>query len=199
MISCAQCAMCTSKLSCMHLVCPYTFVCTTYLSTQKHACVCGVLLTRTLTKYTQPRCAHHHVAPFGHREAKYEAEGLRRYILLFGCGCGYRCGCAPLARSLALLLLGPSLHPSLLPPSLSHIHTRSVEGVLLVHQHKHPHVLLLQQQFGKQNIYKLPGGRIKPGKHCIILFSQKIKNEYARAHTYTQLRPEHSFIQCSVA
>ena len=40
---------------------------------------------------------------------------------------------------------------------------RSVEGVLLVHKHKHPHVLLLQQQIGKQNIYKLPGGRIKPG------------------------------------
>jgi len=41
---------------------------------------------------------------------------------------------------------------------------RSVEGVLLVHQHKHPHVLLLQQTLGNQKIYKLPGGRIKPGE-----------------------------------
>jgi hypothetical protein len=43
------------------------------------------------------------------------------------------------------------------------VQSRSVEGVLLVHQHKHPHVLLLQQHLGQQKIYKLPGGRIKPG------------------------------------
>lgn len=38
---------------------------------------------------------------------------------------------------------------------------RSVDGVLLVHEHNHPHVLLLQ--YG-MHFFKLPGGRLKPGE-----------------------------------
>ena len=38
---------------------------------------------------------------------------------------------------------------------------RSVEAVLLVNEHNHPHVLLLQLG---QLFFKLPGGRLKPGE-----------------------------------
>lgn len=38
---------------------------------------------------------------------------------------------------------------------------RSVEGVLLVQEHGHPHVLLLQLG---QAFFKLPGGRLRPGE-----------------------------------
>ena len=38
---------------------------------------------------------------------------------------------------------------------------RSVEAVIMVHNHNHPHVLLLQ--LGSA-FFKLPGGRLKPGE-----------------------------------
>lgn len=38
---------------------------------------------------------------------------------------------------------------------------RSVEGVLLVHDHGHPHVLMLQLA---PSYFKLPGGRLRPGE-----------------------------------
>ena len=38
---------------------------------------------------------------------------------------------------------------------------RSVEAVILVHDHNHPHVLLLQ--LGSA-FFKLPGGRLRPGE-----------------------------------
>mmetsp|Transcript_4151 Transcript_4151/g.11592 ORF Transcript_4151/g.11592 Transcript_4151/m.11592 type:complete len:198 (+) Transcript_4151:150-743(+) len=38
---------------------------------------------------------------------------------------------------------------------------RSVEGVLIVHEHGHPHVLLLQSE---DNEFQLPGGVLKPGE-----------------------------------
>jgi hypothetical protein len=59
-------------------------------------------------------------------------------------------------------------HARALDADLVPLSPRTVEGVMLVHKHKHPHVLLLQQQIGKQNIYKLPGGRIKPGMCSLI-------------------------------
>lgn len=37
---------------------------------------------------------------------------------------------------------------------------KSVEGILLVHQHNHPHVLLLQEA----SMWRLPGGRLRPGE-----------------------------------
>jgi hypothetical protein len=39
---------------------------------------------------------------------------------------------------------------------------RSVEGVVLVQQHGHPHLLLLSSTQG--TMYKLPGGRLKVGE-----------------------------------
>lgn len=39
---------------------------------------------------------------------------------------------------------------------------RSVEGVVLVQQHGHPHVLLLSSSQG--TMYKLPGGRLRVGE-----------------------------------
>ena len=38
---------------------------------------------------------------------------------------------------------------------------RSVDGVLLVHEHNHPHVLLVQVG---ASFFKLPGGRLRPGE-----------------------------------
>mmetsp|Transcript_3608 Transcript_3608/g.6131 ORF Transcript_3608/g.6131 Transcript_3608/m.6131 type:complete len:125 (-) Transcript_3608:466-840(-) len=38
---------------------------------------------------------------------------------------------------------------------------RSVEAVLVVHQHNHPHILLLQ---AGNSYFKLPGGRLRPGE-----------------------------------
>ena len=38
---------------------------------------------------------------------------------------------------------------------------RSVDGVMLVFEHNHPHVLLLQ--LGNA-FFKLPGGRLRPGE-----------------------------------
>ena len=39
---------------------------------------------------------------------------------------------------------------------------RSVEAVLLVHEHHHPHVLLMQVG---STFFKLPGGRLRPGEN----------------------------------
>lgn len=38
---------------------------------------------------------------------------------------------------------------------------RSVDAVLLVHEHNHPHVLLLQMG---SSFFRLPGGRLKVGE-----------------------------------
>lgn len=38
---------------------------------------------------------------------------------------------------------------------------RSVEAVILVHEHNHPHILLLQIGM---SFFKLPGGRLRPGE-----------------------------------
>ncbi len=43
---------------------------------------------------------------------------------------------------------------------------RSVEGVLLVQEHGHPHVLMLQLGV---NHFQLPGGRLKPGEDGEVL------------------------------
>ncbi|CAL5219698.1 g1586 [Coccomyxa viridis] len=55
---------------------------------------------------------------------------------------------------------------------------RSVEAVILVHDHNHPHVLLLQ--LGSA-FFKLPGGRLRPGED---------DREGLRRKLTTQLSPE---------
>ena len=41
---------------------------------------------------------------------------------------------------------------------------RTVEGVLLVHNRGHPHVLLLKEDVQGSPIFRLPGGRLRPGE-----------------------------------
>jgi cleavage and polyadenylation specificity factor subunit 5 len=45
---------------------------------------------------------------------------------------------------------------------------RSVDGVLLVHEHGLPHVLLLQLG---TTFFKLPGGELNPGEDEVIYYS----------------------------
>jgi cleavage and polyadenylation specificity factor subunit 5 len=61
---------------------------------------------------------------------------------------------------------------------------RSVEGILLVHQHNHPHVLLLQ--IGN-TFFKLPGGRLRPGEGEIEGLKRKLTNKLAP--TVSQFQP----------
>ena len=42
----------------------------------------------------------------------------------------------------------------------------TVEAILLVHEHEHPHILLLQYSGA---LYKLPGGRLRPGEDGTFL------------------------------
>ena len=49
----------------------------------------------------------------------------------------------------------------------------SVEGVILVHNHGHPCVLLLQ--IG--NFFKLPGGRLRPGEGELEGLNRKLNNK----------------------
>jgi cleavage and polyadenylation specificity factor subunit 5 len=50
---------------------------------------------------------------------------------------------------------------------------RSVEGVILVHNHGHPCILLLQTG----NFFKLPGGRLRPGEGEIEGLTRKLNNK----------------------
>eukprot|EP01059_Diplonema_ambulator_P020319 TRINITY_DN3406_c0_g1_i1.p1 TRINITY_DN3406_c0_g1~~TRINITY_DN3406_c0_g1_i1.p1 ORF type:complete len:200 (+),score=40.69 TRINITY_DN3406_c0_g1_i1:120-719(+) len=52
---------------------------------------------------------------------------------------------------------------------------RTVDAVMLVHQHNHPHVLLLQQG----HIFKLPGGKCKPGEDEISCLKRKLSSKVA--------------------
>eukprot|EP00276_Gloeochaete_wittrockiana_P001952 CAMPEP_0184676000 /NCGR_PEP_ID=MMETSP0308-20130426/88115_1 /TAXON_ID=38269 /ORGANISM="Gloeochaete witrockiana, Strain SAG 46.84" /LENGTH=110 /DNA_ID=CAMNT_0027123799 /DNA_START=27 /DNA_END=356 /DNA_ORIENTATION=+ len=52
---------------------------------------------------------------------------------------------------------------------------RTVDGILIVHNHNHPHVLLLQ--IG--NFFKLPGGRLQPGEGDIEGLKRKLTNKLA--------------------
>ena len=51
---------------------------------------------------------------------------------------------------------------------------KSVEGVLLVHVHQHPHVLLLK--IG-ENFYKLPGGKVTSTEGEIFSLKKKLDNK----------------------
>ena len=50
---------------------------------------------------------------------------------------------------------------------------RSVEGILLVNEHNHPHVLLLQA--GQS--FKLPGGRLRHGEDEVDGLIRKLNNK----------------------
>eukprot|EP01095_Lingulamoeba_sp_RSL-Kostka_P004016 TRINITY_DN15118_c0_g1_i1.p1 TRINITY_DN15118_c0_g1~~TRINITY_DN15118_c0_g1_i1.p1 ORF type:complete len:199 (+),score=60.69 TRINITY_DN15118_c0_g1_i1:90-686(+) len=52
---------------------------------------------------------------------------------------------------------------------------RVVEAVMIVHEHNHPHVLLLQ--IG--NFFKLPGGKLRPGEGEVEGLKRKLTNKLA--------------------
>ncbi|KAL1816429.1 hypothetical protein DCAR_0520823 [Daucus carota subsp. sativus] len=52
----------------------------------------------------------------------------------------------------------------------------TVEGILLVKEHNHPHLLLLQM---RNTFYKLPGGRLKPGENEIEGLKRKLSSKLA--------------------
>jgi len=56
---------------------------------------------------------------------------------------------------------------------------RSVEAVLLVHQHGHPHVLLLQIGNNVKGFFKLPGGRCRPGESDLDCMRRKLSHRLA--------------------
>ena len=47
---------------------------------------------------------------------------------------------------------------------------RTVDAVIVVHQHSHPHVLILQQG----STFKLPGGKCKPGEDEVECLKRKL-------------------------
>mmetsp|Transcript_25868 Transcript_25868/g.49165 ORF Transcript_25868/g.49165 Transcript_25868/m.49165 type:complete len:203 (-) Transcript_25868:270-878(-) len=51
---------------------------------------------------------------------------------------------------------------------------RSVEAIVLVHEHNHPHILMLQ--YGPQQ-WRLPGGRLRPGEGEIEGLQRKLTNK----------------------
>eukprot|EP00271_Cylindrocystis_brebissonii_P016951 TRINITY_DN4202_c0_g1_i1.p1 TRINITY_DN4202_c0_g1~~TRINITY_DN4202_c0_g1_i1.p1 ORF type:complete len:198 (+),score=34.48 TRINITY_DN4202_c0_g1_i1:556-1149(+) len=55
----------------------------------------------------------------------------------------------------------------------------SVEGILLVHEHNHPHVLLMQ--IGNA-YFRLPGGRLRPGEDEVEGTKRKLSSKMAPIH-----------------
>lgn len=50
---------------------------------------------------------------------------------------------------------------------------RTVDAILLVAQHSHPHVLLLQ--YGQSHFFKLPGGKLKPDEDEVAGLRRKLE------------------------
>ena len=61
---------------------------------------------------------------------------------------------------------------------------RSVDGVLLVHEHGLPHVLLLQLG---TTFFKLPGGELNPGEDEVSLITGYKFEERVRVLSYEVL------------
>eukprot|EP00906_Rhabdomonas_costata_P017530 RCo025312 len=60
---------------------------------------------------------------------------------------------------------------------------RSVDAVLLVHQHSHPHVLLLQVG---NTCFKLPGGRCKADEDEVTCLKRKLSKKLSPPNQYAQ-------------
>lgn len=56
---------------------------------------------------------------------------------------------------------------------------RSVEGVLLLQNRQHPHVLLLQQGTRESAVFRLPGGRLRPGEGELEGARRKLSSKLA--------------------
>ncbi|GFR52624.1 hypothetical protein Agub_g15212 [Astrephomene gubernaculifera] len=61
---------------------------------------------------------------------------------------------------------------------------RSVEAILLVQEHNHPHVLLFQLG---QSYFRLPGGRLRPGEDEVEGLRRKLSNNLAPPSTALQV------------
>jgi cleavage and polyadenylation specificity factor subunit 5 len=68
----------------------------------------------------------------------------------------------------------------------------SVEGILLVQEHNHPHILLLQ--IGN-SFFKLPGGRLKPGENEIEGLKRKLTSKLAP--TASSIQPDWQIGECA--
>ncbi|GAB4818118.1 hypothetical protein N2152v2_005164 [Parachlorella kessleri] len=55
---------------------------------------------------------------------------------------------------------------------------RTVDGVLIAHEHNHPHILLVQVG---SSFFKLPGGRLRPGEDEVEGLMRKLNNLLAPA------------------
>eukprot|EP00992_Anisonema_acinus_P003876 TRINITY_DN14261_c0_g1_i1.p1 TRINITY_DN14261_c0_g1~~TRINITY_DN14261_c0_g1_i1.p1 ORF type:complete len:227 (-),score=34.04 TRINITY_DN14261_c0_g1_i1:46-726(-) len=60
---------------------------------------------------------------------------------------------------------------------------KTVEAILLVHQHNHPHVLLLQLG---NNHFKLPGGRCRAGEDELSCLRRKLSKKLSPPNQYSQ-------------
>ena len=58
---------------------------------------------------------------------------------------------------------------------------RSVEGVLLLQNRQHPHVLLLQQGTRESAVFRLPGGRLRPGEGELEGARRKLDDQFEAA------------------
>jgi cleavage and polyadenylation specificity factor subunit 5 len=68
----------------------------------------------------------------------------------------------------------------------------SVEGILLVQEHNHPHILLLQ--IGN-SFFKLPGGRLKTGENEIEGLKRKLTSKLAP--TASSIQPDWQVGECA--
>eukprot|EP00668_Euglena_longa_P000413 GGOE01000526.1.p1 GENE.GGOE01000526.1~~GGOE01000526.1.p1 ORF type:complete len:237 (-),score=64.51 GGOE01000526.1:167-856(-) len=59
---------------------------------------------------------------------------------------------------------------------------RTVEAVLVVHQHNHPHILLLQSAGG----FRLPGGHCKPDESEVACLKRKLMKKLGPPEQYVQ-------------
>lgn len=60
---------------------------------------------------------------------------------------------------------------------------RSVEGILVVHEHNHLHVLMMQHGV---NFFKLPGGRLRAGEDELEGLKRKLNTGLAPANPQLQ-------------
>jgi cleavage and polyadenylation specificity factor subunit 5 len=60
---------------------------------------------------------------------------------------------------------------------------RSVDAVLVVHQHSHPHILLIQMG---NNYFRLPGGRCREGEDEVSCLKRKLQSKLSPPNQYTQ-------------
>ncbi|EGC28564.1 hypothetical protein DICPUDRAFT_160005 [Dictyostelium purpureum] len=56
---------------------------------------------------------------------------------------------------------------------------RAVEGIIIVHDHGHPHILLLQDN----SYFKLPGGKLKPGENDVEGLIRKLTKKLSPTGT----------------